>query len=89
MTDSFDVARVAYDDLRGVPSPVQATFQGNLAWVYLAKDLWVSAQMARRRELSLRDFLSQHVRTGKVGAVFATDDPLPALASVGYLRSRL
>jgi len=89
MTDTFDVARVAYDDLRGVPAPVQATFQGDLAWVYLAKDLWVSAQMARRRELSLRDFLSQHVRTGKVGAVFATDDPLPALASVGYLRSRL
>jgi predicted ATP-grasp superfamily ATP-dependent carboligase len=89
MTDTFDVARVAYDDLRGVPSQVQATFQGNLAWVYLAKDLWVSTQMARRRELSLRDFLSQHVRTGKVGAVFAYDDPLPALASVGYLRSRL
>lgn len=89
MTDTFDVARLAYDDLRGVPSPAQATFQGNLAWVYLAKDLWVSAQMARRRELSLRDFLGSHVRTGKVRAVFAADDPLPALASVGYLRSRL
>jgi predicted ATP-grasp superfamily ATP-dependent carboligase len=89
MTDTFDVARVAYDDLRGAPSPAQPTFQGNLAWVYLAKDLWVSAQMARRRELSLRDFLAQHVRAGKVRAVFAPDDPLPALASVGYLRSRL
>lgn len=89
MTATFDVARVAYDDLRGVPSPARATFQGDLAWVYLAKDLWVSAQMARRRELSLRDFLAQHVRTGKVRAVFAADDPLPALASVGYLRSRL
>jgi D-aspartate ligase len=89
MTEAFDIARVAYDDLRGVPSPARATFQGNLAWVYLAKDLWVSAQMARRRELSLRDFLAHHVRTGKVRAVFAPDDPLPALASVGYLRSRL
>jgi len=89
MTDTFDIARAAYDDLRGVPSTARATFQGDLAWVYLAKDLWVSAQMARRRELSLRDFLAHHVRTGKVGAVFATDDPLPALASVGYLRSRL
>jgi predicted ATP-grasp superfamily ATP-dependent carboligase len=89
MTDTFDVARVAYDDLRGVPSPARATFQGNLAWVYLAKDLWVSAQMARRRELSLRDFLAQHVRSGKVRAVFAPDDPMPAIASVGYLRSRL
>ena len=89
MTETFDVARAAYDDLRGAPSPARATFQGNLAWVYLAKDLWVSAQMARRRELSLRDFLAHHVRTGKVRAVFAPDDPLPALASVGYLRSRL
>jgi D-aspartate ligase len=89
MTSTFDVARVAYDDLRGVPTPARATFQGDLAWVYLAKDLWVSAQMARRRELSLRDFLAHHVRTGKVRAVFAPDDPLPALASVGYLRSRL
>jgi predicted ATP-grasp superfamily ATP-dependent carboligase len=60
-----------------------------LTWVYLAKDLWVSTQMARRGELSLRCFLSQHLRTGKVGAVFALDDPLPALASVGYLKSRV
>jgi D-aspartate ligase len=89
MTDTFDVARAAYDDLRGAPSPARGTFRGDLAWVYLAKDLWVSAQMARRRELSLKAFLAQHVRTGKVGAVFAADDPLPALASVGYLRSRL
>jgi predicted ATP-grasp superfamily ATP-dependent carboligase len=89
MTRVFDVARTAYDDLCGLPTAAQDTFRGNLAWVYLAKDLWVSAQMARRRELSPRDFLAHHVRTGKVRAVFAVDDPLPALASVGYLRSRL
>lgn len=89
MNRTFDVARTAYDDLSGLPSAARETFRGDLAWVYLAKDLWVSAQMARRRELSLRDFLAHHVRTGKVRAVFAADDPLPALASVGYLRSRL
>lgn len=89
MNHTFDVARTAYDDLSGLPSAARETFRGDLAWVYLAKDLWVSAQMARRRELSLRDFLAHHVRTGKVRAVFAADDPLPALASVGYLRSRL
>jgi predicted ATP-grasp superfamily ATP-dependent carboligase len=89
MNRTFDVAVAAYDDLSGHASPARDTFRGDLAWVYLAKDLWVSAQMARRRELSLRDFLAQHVRTGKVRAVFAADDPLPALASVGYLRSRL
>lgn len=89
MNREFDIARTAYDDLSGLPSTARETFQGDLAWVYLAKDLWVSAQMAKRRELSLRDFLAHHVRTGKVRAVFAADDPLPALASVGYLRSRL
>lgn len=89
MNHAFDVARTAYDDLSGLPSAARATFRGDLAWVYLAKDLWVSAQMARRRELSLREFLAHHVRTGKVRAVFAADDPLPALASVAYLRSRL
>jgi D-aspartate ligase len=89
MNHTFDIALTAYDDLSGRPSPARETFQGDLAWVYLAKDLWVSAQMARRRELSLREFLAHHVRTGKVRAVFAADDPLPALASVGYLRSRL
>jgi D-aspartate ligase len=89
MTPSFDIARVAYDDLCGVPVTPREPLREKLTWVYLAKDLWVSAQMARRRELSLRAFLAQHVRTGKVGAVFAADDPLPALASLGYLRSRL
>ena len=69
--------------LAAFPPAARATFRGDLAWIYLAKDLWVSAQMARRRELSLRDFLAHHVRTGKVRAVFAADDPLPALASVG------
>ena len=89
MGHSFDIARIAYDDLSGLQAATPQTLDEHLTWVYLAKDLWVSAQMAKRRELSLRGFLSQHVRTGKVGAVFALDDPLPALASVGYLRSRL
>ena len=89
LNHTFDVALTAYDDLCGHPPPAQETFRGDLAWVYLAKDLWVSAQMARRHELSLRDFLAHHVRTGKVRAIFAADDPLPALASVGYLRSRV
>jgi D-aspartate ligase len=89
MRRSFDIAGIAYDDLCGRTVTPRGVLEDKLTWVYLAKDLWVSAQMARRRELSLRAFLSQHVRTGKVGAVFAADDPLPALASVGYLRSRL
>jgi predicted ATP-grasp superfamily ATP-dependent carboligase len=89
MNRPFDIVRVAYDDLCGRAVEPLGVLREKLTWVYLAKDLWVSAQMARRRELTLRAFLSQHVRTGKVGAVFAVDDPLPALASVGYLRTRL
>jgi D-aspartate ligase len=89
MNGRFDIARVAYADLCGRAVQPLGVLQERLTWVYLAKDLWVSAQMARRRELSVRSFLAQHVRRGKVGAVFAADDPLPALASVGYLRSRL
>jgi len=89
MGRSFDIARVAYEDLNGAAQQAREPLDEELTWIYLAKDLWVSTQMARRGELSLRGFLSQHVRTGKVGAVFALDDPLPALASVGYLRSRV
>jgi hypothetical protein len=55
----------------------------------MAKDVWVSAQMARRRELRPGQFLSHYVRRNKVRSVFAADDPLPAFASVAYLRSRL
>ena len=89
MSRSFDISHVAYDDLCGVPATPLGTFRKEVAWIYLAKDLWVSAQMARRRELSPHEFLVHYVRPGKARAIFAVDDPLPALASVGYLRSRL
>jgi predicted ATP-grasp superfamily ATP-dependent carboligase len=89
MSRSFDISHVAYDDLCGVPTTPLGTFRREVAWIYLAKDLWVSAQMARRRELSPHEFLVHYVRPGKARAIFAADDPLPALASVGYLRSRL
>ena len=88
MSRDFDMAHVAYDDLRGSPAPALGTYRKEVAWIYLAKDLWVSAQMARRRELSPHEFLVHYIRPGKARAVFAADDPLPALASVGYLRSR-
>lgn len=89
MSRSFDISHVAYDDLCGIRTAPLGTFRREVAWIYLAKDLWVSAQMARRRELSPHEFLVHYVRPGKARAIFAADDPLPALASVGYLRSRL
>jgi decaprenylphospho-beta-D-ribofuranose 2-oxidase len=56
--------------------------------VYLAKDVHVSLQMARRRELGPRRFLREYLRQPKARAIFARDDPLPAVASLAYLRSR-
>jgi len=82
------IARTAYDDLTGNDPGPERTLPDGLTWVYLAKDLWVSAQMARRRELGPAAFLRPYVTRGKVRSVFAADDPRPALASLNYLRSR-
>lgn len=85
----FDLARVAYDDLCGRPAPPARTFRDEVAWIYLAKDAWVGAQMMRRRELGPAGWLRPYLRRKKVRSVLSVDDPLPALASVGYLRSRV
>lgn len=85
----FDLARLAYDDLCGRPVAPLGTFADETAWLYLAKDAWVSAQLARRGELGLRAFLRPYLRRRRVRSVLAADDPLPALASVAYLRSRI
>ena len=46
-------------------------------------------QMLRRRDIGLRDFATPYLRRKKVRSTFAADDPLPALASMTYLRSKL
>jgi D-aspartate ligase len=84
----LDLPRIVYDDLSGREVAPLPTFRGKLTWVYLAKDLHVSLQMARRRELGPRQFLSGYLRRPKARAVFARDDPWPAVASLAYLRSR-
>jgi D-aspartate ligase len=83
------IARVAYDDLCGRPLDGEQTMTESLTWIYLAKDVWVSAQMARRRELPAREFLRHYLNRKKVRATFAVDDPAPAVASLGYLRQRV
>jgi D-aspartate ligase len=89
MGRDFNLARIAYDDLTGQPGRTNGSPPDGISWIYMAKDVWVSVQMARRRELRPREFLSHYVRRNKVRSVFAADDPLPALASVAYLRSRV
>jgi predicted ATP-grasp superfamily ATP-dependent carboligase len=85
----FDLARIAYDDLCGAPAGGHCVFRDEVAWLYLAKDAWVGAQMLRRRELGLGGFLSPYLRRKKVRSVLAADDPLPALASARYLLTRV
>ena len=89
MRSEFNLARIAYDDLTGRPARPNGAPPYGVSWIYFAKDVWVSAQMARRRELRPGQFLSHYLRRHKVRSVFAADDPLPALASVAYLRSRV
>jgi D-aspartate ligase len=89
MGRTLDIARIAYDDLCGRPGEAGQTMTERISWIYLAKDVWVSAQMARRRELRTREFLRHYLQRNKVRAVFAADDPRPALASLTYLRSRV
>jgi D-aspartate ligase len=89
MGPELGIARIAYEDLSGAEPQPERTLPDGITWLYLAKDVWVSAQMARRRELHPREFLRHYVGGKKVRAVFAADDPRPALASLGYLRSRV
>lgn len=84
----LDLPKIAYDDLTGKEVAPLPTFREQLTWIYLAKDVWVSLQMARRRELRAREFASRYLRGRKARAVFARDDLWPAVASLGYLRSR-
>jgi D-aspartate ligase len=84
----LDLPRIAYDDLTGKEVAPLPTFREQLTWIYLAKDVWVSLQMAKRRELRAREFATRYLRGRKARAVFARDDPWPAVASLGYLRSR-
>jgi D-aspartate ligase len=89
MSRYFDMARIAYDDLCGKPEPEPVDLQQELWWAFLAKDLSVSLQMARERDLSPRAFVAPYLQRHKVRGVLAADDPLPALGVLGYARSKL
>ena len=89
MSRYFDLARIAYDDLCGKPAPPMRTFREEVAWVYLAKDAWVGLQMLRRGDFGLRAFAEPYLRRKKVRSTFSADDPMPALAAMSYLRSKL
>ena len=85
----FDLARIAYDDLCGLPAPAARVFRDEVAWLYLAKDAWVGLQMLKRRELGVGGLLRPYLRRKKVRSVLSADDPMPALASARYLLTRV
>jgi predicted ATP-grasp superfamily ATP-dependent carboligase len=89
MSRWFDMARIAYDDLCGRPEPEPVDLQQELWWSFFAKDLAVSLQMLRRRELSPKGFVAPYLQRRKVRGVLAADDPLPALGVLGYARSKI
>jgi D-aspartate ligase len=89
MTPGFDIARIAHEDLSGGEPEPLPTLTRDGRWIFMAKDVWVSLQMARRGELGAREFADPYLRRPRVRAVFALDDPLPAVASLSYLRSKV
>lgn len=89
MSRYFDLARIAYDDLCGRPEPEPVELEQELWWAFFAKDLAVSLQMARRRELTPAGWARPYLQRRKVRGVFAADDPLPALSVPAYARSKL
>ena len=89
MSRYFDMARIAYDDLCGAPEPEPVDLRQELWWAFLAKDLAVSLQMARKRELTPAAFVRPYLQRRKVRGVLAADDPLPALGVPAYARSKL
>ena len=89
MTSRFDMARIAYDDLLGGPEPEPVDLQHELWWAFFAKDLSVSLQMAKERELTPAGFVRPYLQRHKVRGVFAADDPLPALGVFSYARSKI
>ena len=89
MTPRFDMARIAYDDLVGRPEPEPVDLQDELWWAFFAKDLAVSLQMARERDLTPAGFVRPYLQRHKVRGVFAADDPLPALGVFSYARSKI
>lgn len=85
--NDLDLAGIVYDDLCCRLPFACRLYRDELGWAYLAKDVYVSMQMAREGELDARQVVRDY-RRPNVHATFAADDPVPALASLRYLLSR-
>jgi D-aspartate ligase len=84
MTREWNMARVAYADLAGGRPRELGVLEGDATWIYGLKDAWISAQMALRGETTPGGVVAPYRAGRKMGALFARDDPRPALAVVGW-----
>jgi predicted ATP-grasp superfamily ATP-dependent carboligase len=77
----LNIAEVAYRDLCGLhQEPVE--LRAPRVWVDFIEDLKAGAP---RTPAELRAFGAPYLRRGSVGALFAPDDPRPALTEVGRI----
>ncbi len=90
MSRRFDIARIAYADLCGEPPEPAPTFdEEGVTWIYLAKDVWSALALVRSGGVRPAALARPYLRRRKVRAILAADDPLPALASLAYLRTKV
>lgn len=73
-----DLPWIAYADAIGEPVVPVTQWRCGVKWVWLAEDLWAARQLGLGAAGWLRS-----LRGEKVGAVYAADDPRPALADAG------
>jgi predicted ATP-grasp superfamily ATP-dependent carboligase len=75
MTRDFNMAKVAYLDLCGHEQP-QIRIRKPRSWVDLIEDVGAGAP---RRPVALARFAAPYLRRRSIGALFAVDDPAPAV----------
>ncbi|HEY0219455.1 MAG TPA: ATP-grasp domain-containing protein [Afipia sp.] len=83
----FDFARLIEAALKGETAPVQHAATGH-AWVHVSRDLAAAVQMSLLHRLNLRTWFEGY-RQKLTWAVFAWDDPLPALLELPTTLARV
>jgi predicted ATP-grasp superfamily ATP-dependent carboligase len=83
----FDFATSFADILSGTAKPVQLATPGH-AWVHVSRDAAAALHLLARGQLNLGEWLKQY-RQKLTYAIFAADDPLPALLELPMTLTRI
>ena len=90
MSRYFDLARIAYDDLcGGAARPSRGLPRRGRVDLLREGRVGVAADAAAAATSACASSSRPYLRRKKVRSVLAADDPLPALAAMNYLRSKL